>query len=141
MKYRQWVTLTLSQGFDIEEARRDAKSGEDRRPFEPFKASLRVQPFAGIDFVGNAEWDHYDHQVTQADLSLELSIDRAGGRKDSIKFDYALDENNEESLNYWMDVNLLYGFSAGTSLERNLKTGENVSNSYWPGYDLSLIHI
>jgi LPS-assembly protein len=135
VKYRQWATLTLSQGYDIDEARRDTKPGEDRKPFEPFIASMRVQPFAGIDFLGTAEWDHYDHEITSADVSLVLTINRSGGRKDYFKFDYQFDEADQESLNYWIDVNLIHGFSAGTSLRRDLDADENVSNSYWLGYE------
>jgi len=134
VQYRQWATLTLTQGYDIDEARRDTKPGEDRRPFEPLSASMRVQPFAGIDFLGTAKWDHYDHKITSADVSLVLTVKRSGDRRDYFKFDYQFDEAGQESINYWIDVNLAHGFSAGTSLKRDLDANENVSNSYWLGY-------
>jgi LPS-assembly protein len=134
VRYRQWATLTLAQGYDIDEARRDTEPGEDRRPFEPLTASLRVQPLGGIDFLGTAQWDHYDHEITFADLSLVLTLNRSGNRRDLFKFDYQFDEGGQESVNYWIDVNLAYGFSAGTSLNRDLDANETVSNSYWLGY-------
>lgn len=132
--YRQWVTLTLTQAYDIEEKRRHTEPGEKRRPFEPLNATMRVQPFANIDFLGQVEWDHYDHEITLADLSLDISIQRSGGRKDKFKIDYQFEEDSQKSLKTAIDVNLIHGFSMGASLERDLDLDENISNTFWLGY-------
>jgi LPS-assembly protein len=133
--YRQWVTLTITQAYDIEEERRDTEPGEKRRPFEPLNATMRVQPFANIDFLGKVEWDHYDHEITLADLSLDLSINRSGGREDKFKIDYQFEKDSQKSLNASADVNLIHGFSVGASLERDLDLDENISNTFWLGYE------
>ena len=133
--YRQWATLSLTQGYDIDEVRTDKEPGEDRRPFEPLNVNMRVQPFANIDFVGVADWDHYDQEIVLADVSFELSLDRSGAKKDRFKLDYQFEEDGQETLSYWFNVNLLYGFSAGSSLKRDLDINANISNSYWLGYD------
>jgi LPS-assembly protein len=135
VEYRQWVNLTLTQGYDIEEAMRDREPGERRRPFEPLNATMRVQPFANIDFLGQVEWDHYDHEITFANLSLNASIKRSGGIKDRFKIDYQFEESGQESLKTSIEVNLVYGFSTGASLEKDLGLNENISNSFWLGYD------
>ena len=134
-RYRQWVTLTITQAYDIEEERRDTEPGEKRRPFEPLNATMRVQPFANIDFLGKVEWDHYDHEITLADLSLDLSINRSGGREDKFKIDYQFEKDSQKSLNASADVNLIHGFSVGASLERDLDLDENISNTFWLGYE------
>ena len=134
VSYRQWVTLTVTQAYDIEEERRHTEPGEKRRPFEPLNASMRVQPFANIDFLGQVGWDHYDHEITLADLSLDISIRRSGGRKDKFKIDYQFKKDSQKSLKTAIDVNLIHGFSVGASLERDLDLDENISNTIWLGY-------
>jgi hypothetical protein len=37
-------------------------------------------------------------------------------------------------MNFWAEVNLAYGFSVGSSLQRDLDLGENISNSFWLQY-------
>jgi LPS-assembly protein len=135
VKYRQWVTLTLTQGYDIEETRRDTGPGDKRRPFEPLKATMRVQPFGAADFLGVTEWDHYDHEITLADLSLDLFIKRSGGRKDKLNIDYLFKRDIQEALSASIDLNLAYGFSVGALIERDIDLHENISNSYWLGYN------
>jgi LPS-assembly protein len=132
--YRQWATLNLSQGYDIGEARRHEEPWEKKKPFEPLTAVLTLKPLQHTDLYGVAKWDHYDHEITFADLSLELSVDRPGGRKVTFKVDYQYEKNSKESLKFWGDVNLTYGFSAGSSLERDMDLGQNISNSYWVVY-------
>ena len=133
--YRQWATLSLTQGYDIEEVRRDTEPGEKRRPFEPLNATIRLQPFANIDFLGQVEWDHYDHETTLADLSLDVLVKRLGGRQDKVNIDYQFERDNQETLSASIDLNLAYGFSTGASLERDIDLDENISNKYWLGYD------
>lgn len=130
--YHQWATLKLSQGYDIAEARIDE---EKKEPFTPLSAILTVSPFADLDLRATADWDHYAHKISKTTLSLDLSIDRSGGREDTLQVDYLYRKDIEKSLDLWVDVTLVYGFSIGCSLERDMEIGHNISNSYWVGYE------
>ena len=135
VSYRQWVTLTLTQAYDFEEERRHTEPGEKKEPFEPLNVTLRVQPLANIDFLGHLNWDHYDREIADADLSLDLFIQRSGGKKDTFKIDYVFERDNQETVSASFALNLAYGFSVGASIERDLLLDKNVSNGYWLGYD------
>jgi len=133
--YRQWATFDLSQGYDIDDARGDGKTGGADEPFAPLSALLTVTPFPGFDLRGNVQWDHYDHHVPYTTLSAEVSLDRSGGRKDTCEIDYQYVKDTQENVNFRLDINLAYRFSAGGSLERDLGFGENISESYWLEYE------
>jgi LPS-assembly protein len=147
--YRQWATFDLSQTYDIAEARRDTRRWIDREPFRPLSAELIVRPLRYLDLRGGVRWDHYDLTVADSNVSFDLSVDRAGGRKDKYKIDYIyvrdnperlseydwdIQTNLEHSLNVHADVNIAFGFYVGGSLENNLGESEVISNSYWLGY-------
>ena len=131
--YRQWAYLNLSQSYNIEESRHK-EPGTKEEPFEPLTGLLVLRPFQDIDIYGEARWDHYDHKMTFADLSLDLSVQRSGKRKDTFKVDYQYEKDGQKSLNFWLGVNLAHGFSVGSSLERDLGLDYTVSNSYWLDY-------
>ncbi len=134
--YRQWAKLMLSQSYDIDEERNSDERGRDDEPFEPLYAEMILRPWPNLYFFGAAEWDHYDEEIIFADFSLNLSVARSGGRRDRLALNYQYDEEEDrrESINFWFDVNLAYGLSAGSSLERDLDIGENISNRYWLQY-------
>jgi len=132
--YRQWATFNLSQEYDIDEKRRHEDPGRKREPFSPLSADFTLRPFPALDFSGSARWDHYDHTMASGDLSLDLSVERSGDRTDTYSVDYQYQEYDQESLNFWVEVNLAYGFSVGSSLQRDLDLSENISNSYWLQY-------
>lgn len=132
--YAQWGTFSLSQGYDINEARRDEEPGREKNPFEPLVGILTFMPYPDLNLDLEAHWDHDEDDISFADLSLELSIDRSGGRKDRYEIDYQFVKGGNESLTYYLNVNLLYGFSAGTSLKRDLNVGRNIESSYWLDY-------
>ena len=67
-------------------------------------------------------------------MSLDLTVDRSGGREDIYEVDYVNYKYGQRSINFWVDLNLAYGFSVGSSLERDLDLSENISNSYWLNY-------
>ena len=132
--YRQWATFSLSQEYDINEKRRHEDPEIKREPFRPLSLDFNVRPFPALDFSGSAQWDHYDHTMASGDLSLDLSVERSGDRNDTYSVEYQYQEYDQESLNFWIEVNLVYGFSVGSSLERDLDLSENISNSYWLQY-------
>lgn len=134
VSYRQWATLKLIQGYDIDEARRDDERWKKKEPFEPLTAVLTMNPLRDMDLDCTAQWDHYDHQLSTVGLSLELYFKRAGGIKDTVRVDYQYVRDNRKSLNLFLDINLAYGFSVGSSLEREMDMDHNISNSYWLEY-------
>lgn len=132
--YSQWGVFDLSQGYDIEEARRNDSSGIEKTPFEPLKGTLTLKPSSNLNIAANTNWDHYEEDVTFADLSFDLSLSRSEGRKDTYMVDYVYTKNESRFLNYGFHVNLLYRLSAGTSLKRDLARNETVEQNYWVEY-------
>ena len=133
--YRQFCFMSFTQGYDFHELRRDLDPGIQRQPWMPLKGLLLVRPFGNLDIYGEAEWDHYDSDVTTADTSMEISWARGGGRRDTIKGSYIFDKGGQKTLKASGTLNLIGGFSAGGSLERDLELDHSISNSYWAGYD------
>lgn len=133
--YRQWGTFSLSQGFDLDESRRDEDPGGERNPFDPLVGLLTFMPFPDLDIDAEAHWDHDRNHISFADLSLELNLDRSGGRKDRFEVDYQFERGGNENLSYRFHVNLLYGFSAGTALRRDLNLERNIEAGYWLDYE------
>ena len=132
--YSQWGIFNLSQGYDIDEARRNEEPWRKKEPFEPLVGILTLMPCPYLDLDAEARWDHYDDDISFADLSLELSVDRSDGRKDSYEIDYEYTKEGNENINYRLNINLSYGFSAGTSLKRDLQLSHNIESSYWLDY-------
>jgi LPS-assembly protein len=122
--YAQWGTFSLIQRYDIDEA----------RPFLPLVAVLSLTPFPDLNFDAQMHWDYQEDDISFADLSLDLAIDRSGGRKDYYELDYQYTMGGGKSLNYNLHVNLLRGFSAGTSRKRDLNARRNIETAYWLDY-------
>ena len=132
--YSQWGTFSLIQGYDISEARRDEEPGSERQPFEPLIGIWRFTPFPDLDFDAEVHWDHHESEISFTDLSLELYIERSGGRKDEYKIDYQDRKGENEDLSFHLHVNLFYGLALGTSLKRDLKVGHTIESRYWLEY-------
>ena len=116
------------------EARRDEEPFRSNEPLEPLSGIFTFMPYRNLDFDAEIQWDHYSHDISFADLSLEYIVDRSGGRKDTYEIDYVyLDEMNK-GLSYYLNVNMAHGFSLGSSLQRDMDTGHNIENSYWLEY-------
>jgi hypothetical protein len=126
--------MNVSQGYDIVEARRSEDANIEKRPFQPLSASLTIYPVSQLDLRGSLLWDHYETQITSASTSLELSVDRAGGKTDSFVLNYLYENEGERTLDFSVNLNLLYGFSVGGSMNRNLKRNYDISKDYWIGY-------
>ncbi len=135
VRYRQWAKMTLTQGYDIQEKRRDSIT-RDREPFGPLNMELTVTPFPNLNLFSQVAWDHYDQQITFADLSLSLITPRSGNRKDRFQMDYLYEIENDaiddhESLNFWFDVNVVGGLTVGSSFEKDMNHSHDISNRYW----------
>lgn len=139
ISYRQWATFHLIQNYNIEEKRKHYQPTSDREPFETLDAELTLTPVPNLDVFSQAKWDHHDNEITYVDMSVVLSVDRSGNRKDRFQLDYLYEIDNiniedHESLNAWCDVNLTYGLSVGSSVEMDMNINENISNAYWLEY-------
>lgn len=164
--YRRWTKFALSQSYYIDEERYGDQADQDNEPFGPLGVEMTLNPFPNLNFFGDARWDHYDHKITYLDLSLELTVDRSGGRKDRFNLDYQYNTDdfnmfdqdnlnryntdifsrygldyfnmyntgNRKSINLWFDVNLIRGFSTGSSLVRDMNLDKSISNRYWVQY-------
>ena len=135
VEYLQWIKVLLEQGYSIEEERGSGNVGSEKTPFEPLRGELVISPIKNIDFIAEAEYDHYQYDIVSTDLSLDLFMERAGNKRDTLRIDYRYEEGDNESLSFNMALNLIYGFSVGAELERDLDSAQNVSNALWLGYD------
>lgn len=134
--YRQWATLDLTQGYDVDEARRekDEPPGGDQEPLKPLDVDLVLRPIPELKVTGGAKWDHYQHELTSGDLSMKISLPRAGGREDYFRAYYDYDKDSSESIKLEGEVYLAYGFSVGSLFEKELLEREEVTTRYWVDY-------
>jgi LPS-assembly protein len=133
--YRQWVSFSLEQGYDIDEVRGTKEPGEEKKPFLPLKADLVVNPYKFLYLDATARWDHYEKEVAFADIGFRASIERSRGRRDSIRIDYrSVKTTGEKGLNLNAHVNLAGGFSAGGSLSRDVGRKESVEERVYLDY-------
>ncbi len=130
--YNQWAKFKLNQSYDLEEYRSDE---EDNEPFGPLEALLIVTPFPNLDFRGSAGWNHYSKDFSKATLSGTLSVDRAGGRKDNYEINYQYINDGQSNVNFLVNVNILQGFSAGGSMQRDLEAQQSISTAGWLGFE------
>jgi LPS-assembly protein len=121
--YSRWADLNLSQGYDLDESRLNQLTG-----------TLILTPFPDLDLNAQFRWDHHKHEISFADLSLEFDMERSGDRKDTYRVDYVDQDGLNKGLSYYLNINMLYGFSAGSSLKRDMDLGHNIENSYWLEY-------
>jgi len=134
VRYRQWANLILTQGYDFDEAAREKPAGEKQEPLTPLAATLVITPFSNLDLRGSGRWDHYAHEITTGTLSLNLLVERMGGRKDRYRLDYIYEKRITRTLNFSWDLNLPYGFSTGVSFGRDMMVDYSLLTRYWLGY-------
>ena len=121
--YSRWADFNLSQGYDLDESRLNQLTG-----------TLILMPFPDLDLNAQFRWDHHKNEISFADLSLEFDMERSGGKKDIYRIDYVYLDGLNKGLSYYIYVNMPYGFSAGSSLKRDMDLGHNIENSYWLEY-------
>ncbi|MGD2124911.1 MAG: LPS assembly protein LptD [Desulfobacteraceae bacterium] len=134
VQYKQWGTFNLVQGYDIDEARGDEDPGQKKKPFEPLIGELDLKLFPYIDLDAEARWDYYDDDFSYADVALGFNVPRSGGRYDHFTIDYEYVKDGTKSLNYSLNINLIHGFSAGSSQKRDLNLDKNIERRYWLDY-------
>jgi hypothetical protein len=132
--YSQWGSFRLSQGFDINEARRDEDPSREKRPFDPLVGILNLRPFSELDVQASARYDYYESEIPSANVSFFFTGNRSGGRTDHYRVDYDYVKRGNQYLNFDIDLNLVYGYSMGGGLRRNLVLKQNVSSQLWLDY-------
>jgi LPS-assembly protein len=132
--YSQSANFSLTQGYDLDEAREQKVTGEKRKPFVPLIGSLSITPYPNLDLKATANWDHYKHYISSESIALDLAVERSGKRKDNYSVDFEYAKHSVKSLNYGLKINLLYGFSIGTNGKKDLIIKHDIENSYWIDY-------
>jgi LPS-assembly protein len=134
VSYNQWGSLRFSQGYDIDEARRDENPSREKKPFDPLVGVLNLRPFSTLDVQTSARWDWDTSEIPSANISFFYTMARSGGRTDRYKVDYDTRKGGDKFLNFDIDLNLAYGYSVGGGLRRNLVLTRNVSSRFWLNY-------
>ena len=132
--YAQWGNFSLSQPYNIEEARRDEDPSRENQPFEPLIGILTLMPLPNMGFDAEAHWDYDTNDISYTDLSLEFTYERSGGRKDKYEIDYQYEEGGSANLSYHINLNIVNGFAVGTALKRDLDAKHTIGSGYWVDY-------
>lgn len=133
--YRQWASLSLSQPYNIDEVRRASEPGLKRRPFDPLSIRFKLEPITFLDIYWTSAWDHYDNEFISNDLSIELAIERASGRKDHYKVEYQSSKGDYRNLFVLADIGLWGGFSVGGDFKKDFYGDETISSDAWVNYE------
>ncbi len=131
VSYSQWGTLKLTQGYDIDESRRDINPEQKKEPFEPLTAELRIMPYSHLNMYTEVQWDHYKDDVSYADVAFRLDVERSNGRTDIYRLDYVYNDDGNKGLSYHVNINLAKGFALGSTLRRDIEASHKVEESYW----------
>ena len=135
VSYSQWVTFSITQGYDIDESRRDIYPEQEKEPFEPLTAELRFMPYSKINMDAEAQWDHYKDDFSYADIALRYDLVRANGRTDIYRLDYVYNDEGNKGLSYYVNINLARGFAMGSTLQRDIEAKNDIEKSYWLEYN------
>ena len=132
--YNQWGGLRFSQGYDIDEARRDENPTLEKQPFDPLLGVLNLRPFSNLDLQTSARWDWYESTIPSANISFFYTHARSGERTDRYRVEYDYTKGGDKFINFNIDLNLAYGYSIGGGLRRNLVLTRNVSSRFYLDY-------
>lgn len=71
---REFLLLTISQEYDVDEARRDKVDGRPRRPFLPLRLDWELKPTPGLRLDWEVRYDVYGDRVVSNNLDLGLDV-------------------------------------------------------------------
>ncbi len=132
--YEQWTRFTLIQGYRLDGTWWDQGLSGEERPFEPLIGILTLRPFSKLYLDTQVQWDHYEREVSSANVALVLNFPRSGGRADYIAVDYQYVKAGEEGVTGSAHVNLDYGFAVGGGLSRSISADTNLATSFYVDY-------
>jgi LPS-assembly protein len=134
ISYSQWAQFDVTQRYDIEELQRRDLSEGDKKPWEPFLASLILRPLKDINFRADTAWDHYKNRISTAVVSFNVTDRKSEDKVNRYYLDYAKNVGSDDSLNLRIETTLYDGFSAGALIRRNLNLHYDISDSFWLQY-------
>jgi LPS-assembly protein len=120
-RYRDVCRIKFSQSYDIEEARQDETTG-DNRPFSDIKGELEFRPYGCLDVDGDMSWSPYDSEIKTYNTTLTL-CDRRGDR---ASVDYIYSRGDRESILANALLRLFHPLSVYGEHERNIRDGQDV---------------
>lgn len=132
--YAQKGTFRITQGYDIDESRRNINPEQKQEPFEPLNAEFRFNPCSSLIMNAEIEWDHYKDDFSYADVALKFDVDRANNRTDIYRLDYVYNDDGNKGLSYYVNINLAKGFALGSTLQRDIEVNHDIEKSYWLEY-------
>ena len=132
--YSQWGIFRITQGYDIDESRRDIDPEQKKEPFEPLTLEMRLMPYSPFKMNAEVQWDHYKDDFSHADIALKYDVTRSNNATDIYMLDYVYNDDGDKGLSYYVNINLAKGFVLGSSLRRDIEASYNVEKSYWLEY-------
>jgi len=145
--YRDIITGTLSQTWDIQEDRETEQSewrnGLTKEPFRPFYAELAFNPATNIAFTFDGTWSWYESEILTQNTSLVLNALDKGRfsvshrkKRDplesihrSLGIPPASSYDSTESLVTQLEMQLCDRFALDLYYERDIEVGENINKS------------
>jgi LPS-assembly protein len=128
---REFLLLTISQEFDIDELRREEISGQPRRPFSPLKLDWELKPTPGLRLDWEVRYNFYERWIENNNLDLwfkparYLSLE-AGWR-------YTREEAAADGINFLnagVNLKLWESIKLGVSGKYNVKSNQWVEDRY-----------
>lgn len=117
LQSRQLGFLKLNQSYDIEEARRNLTSPDDkRRPFSDIAMDLEVSPMTNLFLRYQTALNVYGQGVNRYKLQGRYS----NARRDNLKIDYDYKKGTTRNLNISSQLKLTGNLSARYSTTRSL---------------------
>ncbi len=153
--YRDFVTGTLSQTWDINEEREtdqtEWRNGLTKEPFKPFYADLTFYPVDGLSFKFDGTWSWYESEILTQNSSLtlgrglgpQLTVSHRKKRDplesihESLGITPSASYDSSESLVTTLNMGLGRGFYLDMEYERDLLNGTDITKKCGVTYKAS----
>jgi LPS-assembly protein len=127
---REFMLLTLSQEYDIAEARRDEESGQPRRPFSPLKLDLELKPFANLGLDWETYYNFYEHRMESNNMDLRFELTSGVSLQAGWRYTNEEQEPDINFLSAGTDFGMWKSIKLGISGKYNLESDEWVEDKY-----------
>ncbi len=122
---REFLLLTISQKYDIDEARRDEIDDRPCRPFLPLTLDLELTPIPDLRLDWEVNYDVYYDRVVNNNLDLWLKLTKYMSVEGGWRY---TDETEDEDIDTDEDINFLNGGA-------NFNIGKNIALRVSGKYD------
>lgn len=127
---REFIFLKISQGFDVNEARRELLPGSNRRPFTDITAQLRVTPGPHISLFSDVVVGTYDGYMKVINSSAVVSDNRG----DSLTMDYRFTKDSLEYVRGNLSVKASDSLNVSYDSRYSLSEARYLENIYTIDY-------